>query len=95
MLASFHFSSNRKRGRKQVRRDRAKCYSENRKLKDALVKERKAMERYKKRYLRLVKKLETGKNVTPSPRTKTKHLLRYWKNAPGLDKVKKNTTISL
>ena len=39
------FSGNRSRGRKKVKRDRAKCYRENRKLRNALEAEKKAADR--------------------------------------------------
>ena len=33
--------------------------------------------------------INTNPSMTPSPRTKTRHLLRHWRNAPRLDSVKK------
>ena len=84
------FSNNRSQGRKQVKRDRAKCYRENRTLPNALEAEKKAADRYRKKYERLLKKMTSAQRRmtgTPSPRSKTTHLLRHWRQSKEKNNV--------
>ena len=86
-------SDQRSRGRKKVKRDRSKLYRNHKKLEAALDCERRAAERYKKKYHRLVKQLSTEKaKSTPSPRTRTKLLLRHWRRSPEKQKVTRTLT---
>ena len=64
-----------------MKRDRSRCHRKNRQLEDMLKAERRAAERYKKRYQRLLKNMPStsSSTATPSPRTRTRKLLRNWR----------------
>ncbi|XP_054266871.1 golgin subfamily A member 6-like protein 1 [Macrosteles quadrilineatus] len=57
-------------GRKRIKRNKTKCYRELQELKLKYKKSTKKAERYKKRYLRLLKSKDKEKNTVSTPRTK-------------------------
>ncbi|KAG8326457.1 hypothetical protein J6590_041142 [Homalodisca vitripennis] len=62
-------------GRKRMKRNKTKCYRDLEELKLKYKKSTQKAERYKKRYLRLLKSTEMG-NTVSTPRTKVKQLLK-------------------
>ena len=65
----------RERGRKQVRRDRARCYQELKGVRPAPEKEKRT-KKYRKRHQRATKSREERRTGhAESHRTKTRHLL--------------------
>ena len=82
----------RRQGRKQVARDRAKVYRRNIKLQDQLKKKERELNKYKMRYSRLLKKNTFNRPTQPSPRTKTKQLLRVWNARSTESDVRKTLT---
>ena len=66
----------RARGRKRVALNRAKCYRKVRKLESDVDDEKRKTDSYRKRYERLLKR--HAKATHPSPRTKTRNLLKGW-----------------
>lgn len=70
-------SSQKKSGRKRVRKDRSACYRENKKLKIEIEKLKRSKEKYKKKLYRAQKKASSivaNKDITP--RKKVKELIK-------------------
>lgn len=61
-VEEVHITPEAKRGRKYVKRDRAKAYKKIKKLEEELIKKSREADKYRKRYERLVKKTSSNKS---------------------------------
>ena len=73
-------------GRKKVRKDRAKAYTDINKLKGTVASQHRLMEKYKKRYFRLV---STSRKTRDSPSSKADRLLHGISRPEGCVEVRK------
>ena len=76
----------RGRGRKRVRKDRAKAYRDMAKLKVTLVSQKRLVEKYKKRYHRLVTTTQETRNT---PSSNANRLLRHARRPEGCTEIKR------
>lgn len=72
VLNSPQITSSAKRGRKKLRRDRSKVVRENLRLKERNEKLKRSLEKYRKR----LQRYKAAKNISDSPGTKIKELLK-------------------
>jgi len=82
--------SNRRTGRRKVKKNRAKCYRDLKKLQNELVKEKQRRYRAEKRYQRLKNKGKKDR-LELTPRSKTRNLMRHWKTVIDFECLIKET----
>lgn len=76
-MPRFEDNAHKKRGRKQVRKDRAACYRVNEKLKRKIENLKRSCDKYKKKYYRMKHKAEEKEdNIDITPTKKVKAMIR-------------------